>query len=81
MAYGIRIYNRIHKDSPIILTLSRINTIPRIDSYLFNIYSDVISHLRLDFLRGFPVHLPVKFFKVPNLTTYSAHLNNICSHP
>ena len=33
---------RIHKGSPIIPILSRINPIPRIDTYLFKVYSNIV---------------------------------------
>ena len=54
-----------HKVSPIIPILSRINPIPRIDTYLFKVY------LRLGLPKGlFPVGLPVKILKA----TCPAHL-------
>ena len=38
---------RIHKGSPIIPVLSRINPIPRIDTDFFRIHSNIPSRLRL----------------------------------
>ena len=52
--------------SPIIPILSRINLIPRIDTYFFKVHSNLIlsSHLHLGFSkRLFLVGLPVKIFK------------------
>ena len=60
---------RIHKDSPIIPILSRINPISRIDTYFFKIHSKDL----------FPVGLPVKILKalLPSciLAAWPAHLN------
>ena len=54
----------IHKGSPIIPILSRINPIPRIDTHFFKIHSNIILHLRLGFPKGlFPVGIPVKILK------------------
>ena len=65
---------RIHKDSPIIPILSRINPIPRIDTHLFKVHSNIV-------LQSTPrsVGLPVKILKalLPSsiLATCPAHLN------
>ena len=43
--YGLRnpeVQCRIHKGSPIIPILSRINQITRIDTYLFKVYSNIV---------------------------------------
>ena len=74
MAYGTGGSMPHLQGSPIIPILSRINPIPRIDTYFFNV------HLRLDFPNGiFPVGLPVKVLKalLPSsiLATCPAHLN------
>ena len=53
---------RIHKGSPIIHILSRINPIPRIDTYLFKVHSNILD---LGLPKGiFPVGLPVKMLKM-----------------
>ena len=81
MAYGTRRSNaKVHKGSPIIPILSRINPIPRIDSYFFKVILILSSHLRLDLPKGlFRVGLPVKILKdlLPSsiLATCPAHLN------
>jgi len=52
---------RIHKGSPIIPILSRINTIPRIDTYLFKVHSNIVlpPTVCLGLPKGlFPVGLP-----------------------
>ena len=38
--------SRIHKGSPMIHILSRINPIPRIDAYLFKVYSNIVLPYR-----------------------------------
>ena len=56
---------RIRKGAPVIPILSWINWIPGIDTYLFKIDSNILSHLRLGLPTGiFPVGLPVKILKV-----------------
>jgi hypothetical protein len=58
MAYGTQC--QIHKGSPIIPILSKINPIPCIDTYLFKVYSTIVLHLRLGLPKGlFPVGLLV----------------------
>ena len=47
--------------SPIILILSRINPIPRIDTYLFKIHSNIV--LQSTFTGLYPVDLPVTILK------------------
>ena len=57
---------RIHKGSPVIPILSRLNLIPNIATYIFKIHSILIvsSHLRLDLPTGlFPVGLPIGILK------------------
>ena len=71
---------RIHKGSPIISILSRINPTTRIDTYLFKFHSNIAFHLCLGLLKGlFPVGLPVKILKAllpfSILATCPAHLN------
>ena len=51
---------RIHKGSPIIPILRRNNPISRIDTYFFNIHSNVVLGLPKGL---FPVGLPVKILK------------------
>ena len=41
-----------HKDSLIIHILSRINPIPRFDTYFFKVLSNIVSHIRLDLPKG-----------------------------
>ena len=54
----------IHKDSPVISIPSRINPVPRIDTYLFKAHSNIFFHLRLGLPKvSFPVGLPVKILK------------------
>ena len=58
----------------------RINPIPRIDTYLFEVHSNISSHLRLGLPKGlFPVGLPVNILKAlllsSILATCPAHLN------
>ena len=70
---------RIHKDSPIIPILNRINPISRIDTYFLRPILILSSHLRLGLPKGlFPVGLPVKILKAfltsSILATCSAHL-------
>ena len=77
---------RIHKGSPIIPILSRINPIPRIDTYLFKVHSNIVLQLRLGLPKGlFPVGLPVKILKelLPSsiLATWPAHLNSRFKDP
>ena len=67
----------MHKGSPIIPILSRVNPIPRIDTYFFKINSNIV--LRLGLPKGlFPVGLPVKILKalLPSsiLDIWPAHL-------
>ena len=69
-----------HKGSRIIPILSRINPIPRIDTYLFKLILVLSSHLRLGFPKGLlHVGLPVKILKalLPSsiLTTLPAQPN------
>ena len=53
---------RIQKGSPTIPILSRINPIPRIDTYFFKFHFIIVLHLRLP--KGiFPVCVPVKILK------------------
>ena len=59
MAYGTRSSMPLHKSSPIIPILSRINPIPRIDTYLLKVYSNIV----LPSTGLFPVGLPVKILK------------------
>ena len=70
----------IHKDSPIIPSLSRINRIPRNDNYFFKIYFIIDLRLRLGLPRDlFPMALPLKMSKalVPSsvLTTCPDNIN------
>ena len=66
---------RIHKGSPIIPILSRINPISRIDTYLFKVHSNIV----LPSTPRPPVGLPVRILKalLPSsiLTTCPTHLN------
>ena len=71
---------RIHKGSPIIPILGRINPISRIDTYFFKFPSNIVVHLRFSLPKGlFPLDLPVKILKA--LVPYSimvkwlAHFN------
>ena len=76
-----RVQCRIHNGSPIIPILSRINPIPRIDTYLFKVHSNIVlPSAPIDLPKGpFPVDLPVKILKalLPSsiLATCPAHLN------
>ena len=75
MAYGTW---RFYAAFKIISILSRINPIPRTDTYLFKVHSNIVLHLGLP--KGlFPIGLPVKILKalLPSsiLTTCPAHLN------
>ena len=67
----------IHKGSPIIPILSRINLIPRIDTYLSKVHSNIV--LPSTPTGHFPVGLPVKILKALLLScilaTYPVHLN------
>ena len=57
---------RIHKGSPVIPILIRINPIPRIDTCLFKIHYNMVLpfHLRLGLPKGlFPAGVPVKILK------------------
>ena len=67
---------RIHKGSTIILILSWLNPIPRIDTHLFKVH----SNLRLGFPKGlFPVDLPVNILEIllpfSILAIWPAHLH------
>ena len=66
MTYGNRRFNEAFKGSPIIPILSRINLIPRIDTYPFKVHSNIVLP------KGFfPVGLPVKILKgLPSLCIY-----------
>ena len=81
MAYGTRSFQcRIHKGSPIISILSRINPITRIIPISSRSILILSSHLRVSLPKGlFPVGLPVKILKalLPSsiLATCPAHLN------
>ena len=68
---------RIHKGSPIIPILSRINPIPRIDTYFFKVHSNIVFPSSLGLPNSlFPVRLPAKIFKAFSHSGYmSAHLN------
>ena len=71
---------RIQKGPPIIPILSRINQIPRINTYFFQIHSNLSSHLRLGLPKGlFPVGVSVNIYKalLPSsiLATWPTHLN------
>ena len=77
---NLEIQCRIYKGPPIIIILSRINPIPRIDTYSLRSITILSSHIRLGLPKGFfPVGLPVKILKalLPSsiLTTCPAHLN------
>ena len=78
---------RIHKGSQIIPILSRINPIPRIDTYLFKVHSNIVFPLRLGLPKGlFSVGVPVKILKAllssSILTTLPANLNSSkLNHP
>ena len=49
---------------PIIPILSRINPIPRIDTYFFKVHSNIVLPSSLGFLNGlFPAGLPIKMLK------------------
>ena len=70
---------RFHKGSPIIPILSRINSVPRIDTYFFKVHS-ISSHLRLVlpngiFLVGLPIKILKEFLHSSILATWPAHLN------
>ena len=70
----------IHKGSPIIPILSRINPIPRTDNYLFKVHSNIVLPSTPRPLKClFPVGLPVKMLKalLPSsiLAICPAHLN------
>ena len=55
---------RIHKGSPKISILNRINPIPRIDTYFFKIHLMLFYHLGLGLLKSFfSVSLPVTILK------------------
>jgi hypothetical protein len=55
---------RIHKGSPIVPILSRINSVPCVDNYFFNIFLILSFHLRLGLPEGlFPADVPVKILK------------------
>ena len=76
MAYETRRFNAAFTRA----LLSRINQIPRIDTYLFKVYSNIVLHLRISFPKGlFPVGLPVTILKAllhsSILTTCPAHIN------
>jgi hypothetical protein len=61
-AYGTR-RCRIHKSSPVIPILSKINPISRIDTYLRS-FLILYSHLRLGLPKGlFPAGMPVEILK------------------
>ena len=71
---------RIHKGSPIIPTLSRINPIPYIDAYFFKIHSNIVLPSTLGLPKClFPVGVPVKALKAlltsSILGTLPVHLN------
>ena len=71
---------RIHKESPIITILNRINPIPRIDTYLFKVHSNIVLPSTPRPPKGlFPIGLPFKLLKalLPSsiMATCSAHLN------
>ena len=58
------VHCRIHKDSSIIPVLSRINPIPRIDTYFFKIHSNTVLPLCLELPKSlFPVSVSLKFSK------------------
>ena len=58
--WNLEVQCRIHKGSPMILILSRINPIPRIDNYFFKIH----SHLSLGLPKSlFSVGVRVKSLK------------------
>ena len=72
----------IHKGSPIVSILSRIDPIPRIDTYFLRSILILSPHLRLGLLRYlFRVTLFVKILKSllssSILATCSAHLHNL----
>ena len=81
MVYGSQRFNAsFTKGSPIIPILNRINQIPRIDTYLFNINSSIVLQLSLVLPKGiFLEGLFVKILKVLipyfNLTRCPTHLN------
>jgi hypothetical protein len=71
---------RTHKVSPIVPILSRINHIPRIDTYFFKIILILSYHLHLGLPKGlFLVDVPVKILEallpLSFLATWLAHLN------
>ena len=69
---------RIHKGSPIIPILSRINPIPRMIPIPLRSIVILSSHLRLGLPKSlFPAGLPITIFKTPSyiLATWPAHLN------
>ena len=71
MAYGTR---------RLVPILSRINPIAHIDTYFFKIYSNIVSHLRLDLSESLlPICLPLKILKellpLSILATGPARLN------
>ena len=54
----------IHKGSPIIPILSRINPIPRIDTYFCKVHCNIALTYMLGLPKGlFPVGLPVNILK------------------
>ena len=65
MAYETRRFNAaIHKRPPIIPILSRINPIPRIDTYFFKIHSNIFLPSTPRHPKGlFPAGVPVKMLK------------------
>ena len=70
----------IHKGSPIIPILGRINPIPRIDTYFTNVHFNIVLPSTPSLPKGlFPVDLPVKMLKAllpPSiLATWPVHLN------
>ena len=60
---NLQVQCRILKGCPITPFLSRINPIPRIDTYLFKIHSNIILHLLLALPKGFLQVYLVKFTK------------------
>ena len=69
----------IHRGSPIISILSRINPILRIDTYFIKIHSNIVYHLHLGLSRDlFPVVLTLKVLK----TLLASSTSTKCSaHP
>ena len=47
MTCNLEVQCRIHNSSPITPILSRINLIPRIDTYFLKVHSNISSHLHL----------------------------------